>query len=547
MTDLQRARAVRTAHLDEAHVGDILGALGTIRQGVRPPTGWLRKLVAFLAIAGPGLVVMVGDNDVGGVSTYAQAGQNYGVGLLWTLALLVPVLIVNQEMAARLGIVTGVGHARLIIERFGRFWGMFSVGDLFILNFLTIVTEFIGVRQVAAYFGIDPRLAVPAVAIALVAMTVTGSFRNWERFMYGFVAFNFVAIPLAVMSHPSLGAVAAGFVPQMPGGVRSDLLLLIVGIVGTTVAPWQLFFQQSNVIDKRITPSWLNYERWDTVLGSLVVILGAAALMIVAAFAFAGSKDAGQFQDAATTARQLAAHLGPLAGAMFAVVLLNAALIGAAAVTLSTSYAFGDVFNARHSLHWSWDRAKLFYALFAGIVAVAAGLVLIPQIPLGLVTLGVQALAGILLPSACVFLLLLANDKAVLGPWVNPGWLNVIASVIVGVLVMLSFILGAVTLFPGVSVPLLTVVSASVVAAGLAAFGGVHLRGRRRSIRDGIPEVVEIDRMLWQMPPLETLARPVWSTARKAGMLTLRAYLVVAVILVVARIVQLAISGGVHA
>jgi NRAMP (natural resistance-associated macrophage protein)-like metal ion transporter len=547
MTDIETTRAVRTAHLDEAHVGDILGALGTIQQNSCPPVGLLRKLLAFFAIAGPGLVVMVGDNDVGGVSTYAQAGQNYGVGLLWTLLLLVPVLIVNQEMAARLGIVTGVGHARLIFERFGKFWGAFSVGDLFLLNFLTIVTEFIGVRLVASYFGISPWIAVPAVAIALVAMTVTGSFRRWERFMYVFVAFNFVAIPLALFSHPSAGVVARGFVPQMPGGVTSNLLLLIVGIVGTTVAPWQLFFQQSNVIDKRITPSWLNYERWDTAIGSVVVIVGAAALMVAAAFVFAGSKQAGQFQDAGTTAAQFAAHLGPLAGAMFAVVLLNAALIGAAAVTLSTSYAVGDVFNARHSLHWSWDRAKLFYAIFAGIVLLAAALVLIPQMPLGLVTLGVQALAGILLPSACVFLLLLANDKAVLGPWVNPTWLNAIASVIIGVLVMLSFILGAVTLFPSIDVFVLTMATAVAVTVGLLTFGVVRLHGRQRSVRDEIPEVVEIDRLLWQMPPLDTLARPVWSLARKAGMLTLRAYLVVAVVLIIVRLGQLAISGGVRA
>jgi len=222
-------------------------------------------------------------------------------------------------------------------------------------------------------------------------------------------------------------------------------------------------------------------------------------------------------------------------------------LIGAAAVTLSTSYAFGDVFNARHSLHWSWDRAKVFYAIFAGIVALAATLVLIPQMPLGLVTLGVQALAGILLPSACVFLLLLANDRAVLGPWVNPGWLNLVASVIVGVLVMLSFILGAVTLFPSVNVPVLAAVTGSAVMVGLVGLAVVQFAGRRRSVRDGIPEVVEIDRMLWQMPPLETLTRPVWSTARKAGMLALRGYLVVAVVLIVAKLVQLALGGGVHA
>src|SRR6201996_9781816 len=174
--------APRTAVLDAAHVGDIEGALGriSISDTDRPRTLKVR-LATLLAIIGPGLIVMVGDNDAGGVATYTQAGQNYGYSLLWVLLLLIPVLIVNQEMVVRLGAVTGVGHARLINERFGRGWGWFSVIDLFILNFLTVVTEFIGVSLALGYFGVSKYLAVPLAALALVAITATGSFRNWER------------------------------------------------------------------------------------------------------------------------------------------------------------------------------------------------------------------------------------------------------------------------------------------------------------------------------------------------------------------------------
>ena len=151
-THAPRSLAQPSAVLDEAHLGDIEGALGRIRAGDEDRgSGWRRRLITFLAIVGPGLIVMVGDNDAGGVSTYAEAGQNYGYSLLWTLLLLIPVLIVNQEMVVRLGAVTGVGHARLINERFGRFWGWFSVGDLFLLNFLTIVTEFIGISLAMSY------------------------------------------------------------------------------------------------------------------------------------------------------------------------------------------------------------------------------------------------------------------------------------------------------------------------------------------------------------------------------------------------------------
>src|SRR5271165_6144655 len=285
-----------SAVLDEAHLGDIEGAFGTIRQhdlGAR--RGWGARLLTLLAIMGPGLIVMVGDNDAGGVSTYAQAGQNYGLTLLWTLPLLIPVLIVNQEMVVRLGAVTGVGHARLINERFGKFWGMFSVGDLFILNFLTIATEFIGISLALGYFGVSEYVSVPIAAVSLIAMTATGSFRRWERFMFIFIVVNFLVIPLAFMSHPPAAAFFKGFVtPGVQGGFNSTSVLLIIAIVGTTVAPWQLFFQQSNIVDKRITPRWINYERADTVVGSVVVIFAASLLMAVPAAAFANTPLFGQ-------------------------------------------------------------------------------------------------------------------------------------------------------------------------------------------------------------------------------------------------------------
>src|SRR6202046_2327435 len=188
------------------HGSGIHGAFGSIGEHDEGPRhSWTARLLTLLAILGPGLIVMVGDNDAGGVATYAQAGQNFGLTLLWTLPLLIPVLIVNQEMVVRLGAVTGVGHARLINERFGKFWGMFSVGDLFILNFLTIATEFIGVSLALGYFGVSEYISVPIAGLALIAMTASGSFRRWERFMFVFVFANFLVIPLAFMSHPPAG------------------------------------------------------------------------------------------------------------------------------------------------------------------------------------------------------------------------------------------------------------------------------------------------------------------------------------------------------
>ena len=172
----------RNAALDEAHSGHINGALGTIRHGdIAPRIGWAAKLRTLLAILGPGLIVMVGDNDAGAFGTYTQAGQNYGTTLLWTLALLIPVLYVNQEMVLRLGAVSGVGHARLILERFGKFWGAFSVIDLFLLNALTIVTEFIGISLALGYLGVSKEAGVVAAAVLIIVAASTGSFRRFER------------------------------------------------------------------------------------------------------------------------------------------------------------------------------------------------------------------------------------------------------------------------------------------------------------------------------------------------------------------------------
>jgi Mn2+/Fe2+ NRAMP family transporter len=533
--------------LDDAHLGDIEGALGRIRLSDEDQErrGIKRKLITFLAIVGPGLIVMVGDNDAGGVSTYAQAGQNYGYTLLWTLLLLIPVLIVNQEMVVRLGAVTGVGHARLINERFGRFWGWFSVGDLFILNFLTIVTEFIGVSLALQYFHVSPYISVPIAGIVLVAITASGSFARWERSLFAFIAVSLILFPLAFTSDPSWGEVGYHFVvPGVQGGVTSTAVLLIIAIVGTTVAPWQLFFQQSNVIDKRITPRFIGYERADTTLGAFVVVIGASAVLITAVFAVRGTNLAGHFTNALGVARILEMH-GRWYSTAFAIVLLDASIIGASAVTLSTSYAFGDVFGIKHSLHRKFREAKPFYATYVGMIVASAVIVLIPGTPLGLLTTAVQALAGILLPSAAVFLLLLCNDREVLGPWMNPRWLNILASFIIGVLLVLSATLVVTTLFSSLDALKVAVwIAIGLVAVAALAGAWFWLTRNRRPPPQPHPRATmsEADRLNWRMPPIALLKPAEWSTGRKIALLTLRGYLVISVLLLIVKAVRL--GGG---
>jgi len=530
-----------TAVLAEMHVGDIHGAFGTIRlSDVAPRRTWRRRLLTLAAIVGPGIIVMVGDNDAGGVSTYAQAGQDFGYSLLWTLLLLIPVLIVNQEMVVRLGAVTGVGYAKLISERFGRFWGWFSVAGIFLLNFLTISTEFMGISLAGEYFGLRTAIAVPLAAVILIGITVSGNFRRWERAMFVFLFASLLVLPLALLSHPGLGAVHGFLVPGVQGGLTSNSALLIVAVVGTTVAPWQLFFQQSNVIDKRITPRWLEYEKADTVIGAFVVVIGAAAIMMATASAFTGTSEFGHYIDGLHVAQGLTRYISPAAGAIFALLLFDASIVGASAVTLATSYAFGDMFGLRHSLHRGVREAKLFYASYTGMVVLAAAIVLIPRAPLGLITTAVQALAGIMLPSATVFAVLLCNDRAVLGPWVNRPWLNAIAGVIVSAMLVLSMILVISTVIPSIDVTALLVVLGSIAAAVLIA-GGTWSWLKSR----GAPKALEIsrgERENWRMPGLALLERPEWSLGRRLAIYALSGYLVLSIIMLAVKAVELAIQ-----
>jgi Mn2+/Fe2+ NRAMP family transporter len=558
--DLEASGTARSAVLDDAHTGDIRGALGTIRLDDHAAHGTVpAKLKTLLAVVGPGLIVMVGDNDAGAFSTYGQAGQVYGTRLLWTLLLLIPVLYVNQEMVLRLGAVTGVGHARLILSRFGKFWGTFEVVDLFLLNALTIVTEFIGITLAAGYLGVPKALAVLFAAAIIVATAFTGSFRAFERIAMFFCAGSLLLVPLYLMAHPSASSMLSGFSsPELPGGPVSAaagtggmaaVMLLVIGIVGTTIAPWQLFFQQSYVIDKRITPRFIRYEKADLWIGIVIVVLGAAALMGTTAAAFAHS-GAG-FTDSAGLASGIAAYAGHAAGALFAVALLDAAVIGAFAVSLSSAYAIGDVLGLNHSLHRGVGSAKGFYALYAALICAAAVIVLLPGAPLGLITEGVQVLAGVLLPAATVFLLMLCNDKAVLGPWVNTARTNAFTGAVIAALITLSVVLTASVMFPAISARAIFALLAGCAAMAAAAGGFALARARHRTrltptgtgvSGTGARAPGPVDKMSWRMPPLSELPAPAIRGARRIGLLGLRGYLAIALVMVIVKIVETALA-----
>lgn len=533
------------AVLDSAHIGDIHGAFGTIRQhdtGVRKT--WRTRLATLMAILGPGLIVMVGDNDAGAFGTYTQAGQNYGTSLLWTLMLLIPVIYVNQEMVSRLGAVTGVGHARLIFERFGKFWGAFSLIDLVLLNGLTIVTEFIGIVLALQYFGLPRIPGLIVAAVLIIAAVSTGSFKRFERFAMVLVFGSLLLLPVLHAVHPPIGEIAHGFfVPQWPAHAdMAAVMLLVIGIVGTTVAPWQLFFQQSYVVDKRITPAFNAYEKVDLCLGIALVIIGAVSMMAFCAALFAGKPEFGNFTDTGAVLTALDKYVGSYPATIFAIALLDACLIGAAAVSLSTSYAIADVLRVRHSLHRKVTDAIGFYSAYGILIFIAAGLVAFSSDALlGLFVSAVQALAGVLLPSATVFLLLLCNDKAVVGPWSNGPKLNVFTGIVIWALVLLSIILTVATVFPDVADS--TIIKILVGGSLLGLCGFVFAFAARKRGHDApaassndhdkrIADMSMLDRRNWRMPPLDRLPAPNMTVMTKIWMGVLRGYLFIAVALI---------------
>jgi Mn2+/Fe2+ NRAMP family transporter len=352
---------------------------------------------------------------------------------------------------------------------------------------------------------------------------------------------SLLLVPIVLVVHvPAMQIAHDLFVPRLPEGRLSDILLLIIGIVGTTVAPWQLFFQQSYVIDKPITPRFIGYEKADLWLGIVMVMIGAVARIVFYAATFADTTNAGNFTDAGGVAAGLARHVSPAMGVLFAIALIDAAIIGASAVSLATAYAIGDVLSLKHSLHRKAGDAKGFYLVYCGVIALAAVLMLIPGAPLGLITLAVQTLAGVLLPSATVFLLLLCNDRAVLGPWVNGRWLNLFTGAVIAVLVTLSVVLTASVLYPDISGTQILWMLGAGSALALAGFGATRLLHAAAPMEAAMPGLL---RDAWRMPPLAALPPPVLTQSTRVWMVVLRGYLVVAVGMVLVRVIQLALGG----
>lgn len=398
----------------------------------------------YLVIAGPGIVVMVADNDAGGITTYAATGAKYGYHLIWFLLLLIPVAYYVQEMTVRLGAVTKRGHAEAIFDGFGAFWGWFSLVDLMLVDWLTLVTEFIGMTAALNIFGVPPWLTVTGVVLLMAIIVLNGRYWTWEKIALLFCALNLIYIPGAFMIHPAVSDILRqGLIPNFPGGFNGQLFFFLMANIGTTIAPWMLFFQQSAVVDKGMQEKDIPWGKFDTLLGSALTIVVAIFIVIVT-----GTTLHGVDIDSAGQAAEHLMRTDRYIGTFMAIGLFDAGLLGAICISLASSWAFGEIFGWAHSLNQNIKQARWFYASYFFTLITAGLVVLIPGAPLVLITLFVQVIAVTLLPAALVFLILLLNDRPTMGDYCNGVWQNLIGGFIVIAIVLLSSLYGISVMFP---------------------------------------------------------------------------------------------------
>ena len=389
--------------------------------------GRFRRARLFWLLAGPGILVFLGENDAPSMLSYAATGARFGIGFfLPFITATFAVGFVVQEMAARVGAATGHGHAALIYARFGRFWGNFAMADLLVGNLLTLITEFIGIRAGLGYFGIPPVLAVGASAIVVAAVAATARYALWERITLGLAVGNAVFVPVALWAHPDWGAVGHAMLTwrPLPGGVTQGSILLMVADIGATVTPWMLFFQQGAVADKGLEAADIGPARLDTALGAILAAIFGIACVLAAAPLFHSGISAENFQ-AAQFAEALAPLIGPTGAALFALGIFEAGLVAAITIATASAYAFGEVAHRGHSLNAPLREAAPFYAVMLGSTALAGAVVLIPGAPLETIVLIVNVIATLAMPPALLFLLLLANDPEIMGPWRNTRAWNI--------------------------------------------------------------------------------------------------------------------------
>jgi Mn2+/Fe2+ NRAMP family transporter len=410
-----------------------------------------RSLQLLWLLAGPGILVMLGENDGPSMVSYATTGATYGIGFFVPFIVLTFLMaFAVQEMTVRLGVATHRGHSELIFDRFGSFWGYFAMGDLVFGNLLTLVTEFIAIQAGGLYFGLPSWLSV-AIGVALVVASLAlRRYATWERTLMALAAFNLLFIPAALLAHPNGAALTHALATwgPLPGGFGTAFLTLVLANVGATVTPWMIFFQQSAVVDKGMTRADLPQGRTDTAIGAALAAVAAVATVVATAPLFAAHVDVSQFASGADFATALRPLIGTTGATLFALGIVEAGLVAAMTISTSSSYSLAETMSARHSLNLSFAQGWLFYGAAIVSTVFAAGIVLIPGAPLLAMTLTVNVIATLLMAPALLLLLLLANDREIMRDLANGRWANLSGGTIVVAICLIGALYGVITVFP---------------------------------------------------------------------------------------------------
>jgi Mn2+/Fe2+ NRAMP family transporter len=420
---------------------------------------WLRfkpirvRLLLMLSIIGPGIITANVDNDAGGITTYSVAGAHYGNSLLWILPLVAVALILVQEMSARLGVITGKGLADLIRESLGMRITAVVIGVVLIANLANTVSEFAGVAASMEIFGVSKWVSVPLAAAGVWLLIVRANYKVVERVFLAASAIYLAYVASGIMSHPDWAAVAQDFVTPT-FRLEIGYITMFVTAIGTTIAPWMQFYQQASVVDKGLKPADYAYERIDVIVGSIFAVI-VAGFIIIACSATIYATGQGPILSAKDAALALAPLAGRYASILFAVGLLNASVFSAAILPLSTAYVVCEAFGWESGVDRSLHEAPVFFGTYTALIALGAGIILLPIPSLVQAMMASQTLNGVLLPVILIVMLRLINDKRLMGKYVNGRGFNLAAWVVTGILIFLTAILIALSAAPvlGISVP----------------------------------------------------------------------------------------------
>jgi Mn2+/Fe2+ NRAMP family transporter len=405
---------------------------------------WKVRLLLFTAVVGPGLIAGEGGNDAGGIWTYSVAGARFGYALLWAMIPTTAALIVIQEMAARMGAATGKGLSDLIREEFGFRVTFFLMIALVVTNFGNVMAEFAGVAASFELFGISRYVIVPLAATLVWMLVVRGTYNSIEKIFLVSSAFFVCYIFAGILAKPDWRAAALATVrrPESLNVTNYGFLYVytLIGLVGTTIAPWMMFYLQSSIVEKGVTMRQYRASRWDVIIGAAFAAI-IAWFIIVACAATLHMAGRTEIRDAADAAQALRPLVGEYAYLLFAVGLANASLFAATVLPISTSYAVCEGLGFESGLDKKFHEAPAFYWLYTLLIVAGAGVLLVPRFPLADMMLLSQVVNGIMLPFVLVFMLLLTNDRELMGDHVNTRGLNIVAWITVGVMVALTIAL----------------------------------------------------------------------------------------------------------